>query len=99
LCTVLTGGLLAVVYVGIWAIAQPHGAPRRTPRMWRSSSDKVFAGVLGGLAERFDVPALLLRLVFVVLTIFSAGFPGILLYLVFWMVMGSPEDFREQNRY
>jgi len=99
LCTILTGGLLAVVYVGIWAITQPHGAARRTPRMWRSSSDKVFAGVLGGLAEKFDVPSMLLRLVFVTLTIFSAGFPGVLLYLVFWMVMGSPEELGEPDRF
>jgi len=99
LCTVLTGGLLIIPYVGIWAITQPHGATPRAPRLWRSSSDKVFAGVLGGLAEKFDVPATLLRVVFVTLTIFSAGFPGILIYLVLWMMMGSPEDYREQGGY
>ena len=99
LCTVLTGGLLIIPYVGMWAVTQPHGAARATPRLWRSSADKVFTGVLGGLAEKFDVPAMLLRLIFVTLTIFSAGFPGILVYLVLWMMMGSPEDYRERSRY
>jgi len=98
-CTVATAGFLIIPYVGMWAIARPHGAWRATPRLWRSSSDKVLAGVLGGLAEKFDVPAMLLRVVFATLTIFSAGFPGILLYLVLWMMMGSPDEFRGRDRY
>jgi phage shock protein PspC (stress-responsive transcriptional regulator) len=99
LCTALTGGLLAIPYFAIWAITRPHGASRATPRLWRSSSDKVIAGVLGGVAEKFDVPATLLRVVFTVLTVFSAGFPGVLLYLVLWMMMGSPEELREREGY
>jgi phage shock protein PspC (stress-responsive transcriptional regulator) len=98
-CTILSGGLLVIPYVGIWAIARPHGPWRATPRLWRSSSDKVIAGVLGGLAEKFDVSATLLRVLFVTLSVFSAGFPGILIYLILWMFMGSPDDFRPRDRY
>jgi phage shock protein C len=99
LLTVLSGGLLVIPYVGIWAITRPHGPSRASPRLWRSSSDKMIAGVLGGLAERFDVSSTLLRVLFVTLSVFSAGFPGILIYLILWMFMGSPDDFREADRY
>jgi phage shock protein C len=99
LCTVLSGGLLVIPYVGIWMIARPHGPSRAQPRLRRSSSDKVIAGVLGGLAEKFDVSATLLRVLFVTLSVFSAGFPGVLTYLILWMFMGSPDEFRYRDRY
>ncbi len=99
LCTALTAGLLAIPYFAVWAITRSHGAPRVTPRLWRSSSDKMIVGVLGGVAEKLDVPATLLRVVFVVLTVFSAGFPGVFLYLILWMMMGSPDEVRERDGY
>jgi phage shock protein C len=86
LLTVFSGGLLAIPYIAIWAVTQPHGPARSAPRIWRSRSDKVIAGVLGGLAEKFDVSAGLLRVLYVALSVFSAGFPGILIYLVLWMI-------------
>jgi phage shock protein C len=92
--TVFSGGLLAIPYVGIWAITRPHGPARSSPRIWRSRSNKVVAGVLGGLAEKFDVPATFLRVLFVTLSVFSAGFPGLLIYLILWMItrpMDAPD--------
>ena len=83
--TLISGGLLAVPYFAIWAITRVHGPGRRhLPRLWRSQSDKMIAGVLGGMAERFNVHPGFLRLLFVTLSIFSAGFPGILIYLIRW---------------
>jgi phage shock protein C len=48
----------------------------------RSASDQVLAGVLGGLARTFGLDPFRLRLGFFVLTVLSAGFPGILVYLL-----------------
>jgi phage shock protein C len=87
LITVFSGGVLAIPYLVMWAITQPHGPPRSAPRLWRSHSDKVIAGVLGGLAEKFDVSATFLRVLFVTLSVFSAGFPGLLIYLILWIIM------------
>jgi phage shock protein PspC (stress-responsive transcriptional regulator) len=42
---------------------------------------------MGGIAERFGWNANLLRLIFVVISIMSAAFPGILVYLVLWLIM------------
>ncbi|MDQ3951246.1 MAG: PspC domain-containing protein [Gemmatimonadota bacterium] len=94
LLTVVSGGLLAIPYFGIWAITQAHGPARSAPRLWRSRSNKVIAGVLGGLAEKLDVPPTFLRVLFVALSVFSAGFPGLLIYLVLWMItrpMDAPD--------
>jgi phage shock protein C len=87
LLTIFSGGLLAIPYVAIWAITRVHGPARSSPRLWRSRSNKVIAGVLGGLAEKLGIPATLARVVYSALTVFSMGFPGILIYLVLWAVM------------
>ena len=51
------------------------------------SSDKMIAGVVGGLAEYFDMDPTLARVGFVVLSVVSAAFPGIIVYAVLWLVM------------
>ena len=55
--------------------------------LYRSNHSKIIAGVLGGIAERFGWNANLLRLIFVLVSVLSAGFPGILIYLILWFVM------------
>lgn len=55
----------------------------------RSSSNRVIAGVCGGMAEHFKVDATVIRLLWVLLTLFSIG-TGLLLYLIAAMIM--PED-------
>ena len=51
------------------------------------SSNKVLAGVCGGIAEYFDVDATLLRVIYVILSLFGAGFSGLLLYLILMLIM------------
>jgi phage shock protein C len=53
----------------------------------RSRHQKVLAGVCGGLAEWLGWDATLVRILYVVLSILSAAFPGILVYVVLWIVM------------
>lgn len=55
--------------------------------LYRSNRSNLIAGVMGGIAERFGWNANLLRLIFVIISIMSAAFPGILVYLVLWLVM------------
>ena len=56
----------------------------------RPLDDRVLAGVLGGIARRFGWNSTLLRVLYVVFSVLSAAFPGILVYLVLWLLM--PED-------
>ena len=60
------------------------------PRL-RRSRNKVIAGVCAGVAERYGWPTTRFRIAYVVLSILSAAFPGILVYLLLWFVMPPPE--------
>jgi phage shock protein PspC (stress-responsive transcriptional regulator) len=52
----------------------------------RSKSNRIFAGVCGGLAEFFGISSFWFRLAMVIALI-PGGVPGILIYLILWMVI------------
>jgi phage shock protein C len=56
-------------------------------KFYRSRTDKVFAGVCGGLSEHFDIDAVLIRLLFLVLVFAGGG--GLIAYIVLWII--TPE--------
>ncbi|MEM8894973.1 MAG: PspC domain-containing protein [Bacteroidota bacterium] len=57
-----------------------------TARLTRSN-EKVIAGVCAGIAEYFDLDPTLVRIAYILISIFSAAFPGILVYIILWFVM------------
>jgi phage shock protein C len=57
----------------------------------RSRQYKVLGGVCGGLAEWLGWDVTLVRLLYVVVSILSAAFPGILVYVVLWILMPKGE--------
>ena len=59
-------------------------------RVFRRSSNKMVAGVCGGIAEYFGWPADRVRLAYFILSIVSVAFPGLLVYLLLWLVMPAP---------
>ncbi len=58
----------------------------------RSLNDRMIAGVMGGIAHRFGWNATLVRIVFVLVSIGSAAFPGILVYLILWLLIPNEAD-------
>jgi phage shock protein C len=64
---------------------QPQSRPRR---LYRSTHDRMFAGVAGGLAVYFGIDASLIRLAFVLLGLLSGI--GVVIYIVAWVV--TPEE-------
>ena len=63
-------------------------------RFYRSRTDKVFAGVCGGLAEYFNTDPILVRLLFLVLIILAGG--GLLAYIILWIITPEkPIDFSQ----
>lgn len=57
------------------------------------SNNKMIAGVCGGLAEYFGIDPTLVRIGYVLVSIFSAGFPGTLVYLIMWIVVPKQYDY------
>lgn len=51
------------------------------------SNNRVIAGVCAGLAEWLGWDITLVRVLYLVLSILSAAFPGILIYIILWIVM------------
>ncbi|WP_180007126.1 MULTISPECIES: PspC domain-containing protein [unclassified Acinetobacter] len=60
--------------------------------LYRSNRSNMIAGVMGGIAERFGWNVNLLRIIFIFVSCLSAAFPGILVYLVLWLVMPKAQD-------
>jgi phage shock protein C len=58
----------------------------------RSRTNRQIAGVVGGLADYFGVDSTLLRVIYVAGSIVSAAFPGLLVYLLLWLLMPEAKD-------
>ncbi len=57
-------------------------------KLTRSRRHRIFAGVCGGIADWLGWDPTAVRILYVILSIFpGAGIPGILVYLVLWIVM------------
>ena len=61
------------------------------------STNKVLAGVCGGIAEYFDIDPTLVRICYAALSIFTAAFPGVLLYIIMLILMPQGSDFEQLN--
>ena len=59
----------------------------QTTTFSRSLDDRMIAGVMGGIARRLGWSSTLLRVLFVIGSIASAAFPGIIVYLILWLLM------------
>jgi len=47
----------------------------------------MIAGVCGGLAEYFDMDPTMVRIIYVLVSILSVAFPGILVYIILWFII------------
>jgi phage shock protein C len=59
-------------------------------RLTRSVEDRQIAGVCAGIAKYMGWDVALVRVAYVVLSIASIGFPGVLVYIIMWIVV--PEE-------
>lgn len=69
-------------------------------RLERSATNRVIAGVCGGIAEYLDIDPTVVRVFFVIATIFTAGL-GVLAYIVLLILMplpGQPPPFVSPSR-
>lgn len=60
-------------------------------KLLRSNTNRMIAGVCGGIGEYFNVDPTLIRVIYACLSIFTVGFPGLILYLILLILMPSRE--------
>lgn len=65
------------------------------PKRLYRSRDRILGGVLAGFAEYIYADKTIVRLVYALVSILSAGFPGLLIYIIAWIVI--PEKPLEEH--
>ncbi|MCP6718373.1 MAG: PspC domain-containing protein [Patescibacteria group bacterium] len=51
-------------------------------KLYKSNKNKIFAGVIGGVGEYFDIDPVILRIVWILATVFTGFVPGIIAYFI-----------------
>lgn len=64
-----------------------------TKRLYRSQKTKVIGGVAGGLADYLNMDPVLVRVIFVIISLFSGT--GLILYIILWIVV--PQEASDNN--
>lgn len=59
-------------------------------KLYRSKTDRVFAGVCGGIAEYFHIDSTIVRLIWAVLSFFAGS--GIILYIIAAFIIPNEKD-------
>ena len=68
----------------------------RPSRLYRSETNRVIAGVAGGLAEYFGIDPTIVRVLFVLMSIWGGS--GVLIYLLLWIIIPSESDVHEVSK-
>jgi phage shock protein C len=66
-----------------------HPAPKK---LIRSRTNRMLLGVCGGLAEYLDLDPTVVRVLYVIISIVSVAFPGILAYVILALIMPNPPE-------
>ncbi len=71
--------------------------PKETPysSIYRSEQNKFLGGVCGGLGEYFNIDPNIIRLIFILLTVFG-GF-GLIIYLILWVILPTQSQTSSGN--
>jgi phage shock protein C len=81
------------------AKADVRDEPKTTRRrLTKSRTNKKLAGVCGGLGEYFGIDPTLIRIGFVIATVFGGGFPAIPLYIVLAIIMSNADKKQQQQQ-
>ena len=68
-------------------------APYNAYELRRSRTNCKIGGVLGGLAKHFNIDPTLLRVGYLLVSVLSAAFPGLLVYILLWIIIPAEPEF------
>ena len=59
----------------------------KNKKLFRSKKDRFLAGICAGIGEYLGVDPTIVRVVFVLLTLATGIFPGLLFYFILWVII------------
>lgn len=65
-----------------------------TKKIYRSESDRMIAGICGGIGEYFDIDPTLVRIIFAFILLSGSGF---ILYIILWVVIPSQSQLKSKR--
>jgi phage shock protein C len=68
-----------------------------TKRLYKSDTNKVWSGVIGGIGEYFDIDPVLLRVVWILIVVFTCFFPGLIAYILTATVVPGKSGSHKQS--
>jgi phage shock protein C len=71
---------------------EPSKSSKQDPKLYRTADNKIIGGVCGGLGKHLGLDPTLVRIAFLVLSVLLHVFPGIILYIVLYIVLPLKSD-------
>ena len=68
-------------------------------KLYRSKTEKMLSGVCGGIAVYLNVDPTIVRLVWALVSLFSAAIPGVLLYVICVLIIPEEPDAYDTTGY
>jgi phage shock protein C len=90
LCRGLGEHMIGLYGEGAAAAVLGNRSMAHVPQKLCRARDRMIAGVCGGVAEYFGWPARRLRIVYLLVSLLSAAFPGTVVYCILWFLMSAP---------
>lgn len=63
---------------------------RSMKRLYRSETNKIIGGVLGGIGEYFDIDPVIVRLLYIIGVLLTAIIPGVIVYILALFIIPKP---------
>jgi phage shock protein PspC (stress-responsive transcriptional regulator) len=100
--TVIGGTLsliTAIVYIALWILLPgqmvfPEQLGKSVKKLYRDPNRKILGGVASGLAKFFGTDVIVIRLIFILLTLLF--FTGLIIYIVLWMIVPEARTITEK---
>jgi phage shock protein PspC (stress-responsive transcriptional regulator) len=93
----LAYGVILLVYLVLWIVVPGSydlDEPQVTKKLFRDPEKKVLGGVSAGMAAYFGIDVVVVRLLFIILTVF--GGLGVITYIVLWIVLPEAKSITEK---
>lgn len=65
-------------------------------KLTRSTKNKIIGGVCAGIADYFDIDPTIVRVVYLLLSLCSACFPGLIVYIIMLLIVPQDNKYIEQ---